>query len=288
MTTMTKTVKGWVAAGSSATLLVGGLVLGAPAAVAAPGDAACLQASGQFTAALAAAGITPASVTQLEQAAEAVVVAEEQYFLLADAAAGELDVQLEAAWAELEAAEVAEDPEAIAAAETRIAELETAIELALGTPEILAAEQTLDAAIETLDAQLSMLALDEAAAEQILVLFKQFLSACDGAGTGAPVTTPITTPVVAPAPAVPVAPVPVITSPAPAPVAAPAPVTPVVIAAPEQDVPVGMNPGMNMQTAATADHEHPGVALVAALLAAGITVPAAVAVRMHRLQRHQH
>ena len=48
-----------------------------------------------------------------------------------------------------------------------------------------------------------------------------------------------------------------------------------------------MNPGMNMQTAATIDQEHPGVALVAALLAAGIAVPAAVAVRMHRLQRHR-
>lgn len=288
MTTMTKTVKGWVAAGSSATLLVGGLVLGAPAAVAAPTDAACLQASGQFTTALTAAGITPASVTGLELAAEAVVVAEEQYFLLADAAAGELDVQLEAAWAELEAAEVAEDPVAIAAAEARIAELEAAIELALGTPEILAAEQTLDAAIGNLDAQLNMLALDEATAEQILVLFKQFLAACDGAGTGAPVTTPV----VAPAPAAPVAPAPAVTTPAPAPiaqlapVAAPAPVAPAVTA-PEPAAPVAMNPGMNMQTAATTDQEHPGVALVAALLAGGIAVPAAVAVRMHRLQRHR-
>ncbi|GAB2603679.1 hypothetical protein GCM10009696_06490 [Kocuria himachalensis] len=288
MTTMNKTVKGWVAAGSSATLLVGGLVLGAPAAVAAPGDAPCLQASGQFTAALAAAGITPVSVTQLEQAAEAVVVAEEQYFLLADAAAGEIDVQLEAAWAELESAEAAKDPEAIAAAETRIAELEVAIMLALDTPEILAADQTLDAAIENLDAQLNMLALDETAAEQILALFKQFLAACDGAGTG----TPVTTPVVTPAPAAPVAPAPVIAIPAPAPVtepapvAVPAPAATMVVAAPEQAVPVPMNPGMNMQTAATTDQEHPGVALVTALLAAGIAVPAAVAVRMHRLQRH--
>lgn len=288
MTTMTKTVKGWVAAGSSATLLVGGLVLGAPAAVAAPGDAACLQASGQFTTALAAAGITPASVTQLEQAAEAVVVAEEQYFVLADAAAGELDLQLEAAWVELEAAEVAEDLDAIVAAETRIADLEAAIMLALDTPEILAAEQTLDAAIENLDAQLNMLALDEAAAEQIMVLFKQFLTACDGAGIGAPVTTPVA----APAPDAPVAPAPVVTTPTPAPAAeltpipVPAPVAPVVTA-PEPAAPVAMNPGMNMQTAATTDQQHPGTALVTALLAAGIAVPAAVAVRMHRLQRHR-
>ena len=196
--------------------------------------------------------------------------------------AGELDVQLEAAWAELETAETAEDPEAITAAETRIAELEAAILLALDTPEILAAEQTLNAATKTLDAQLNMLALDEATAEQILVLFKQFLAACDGAGIGAPVTTPV----VAPAPAAPVAPAPVVTTPAPVPVAVPAPVAPV-LTAPEQAAPAAMNPGMNMQTAATIDQEHPGVALVAALLAAGIAVPAAVAVRMHRLQRHR-
>jgi hypothetical protein len=97
---------------------------------------------------------------------------------------------------------------------------------------------------------------------------------------------------VAPAPAAPVAPAPVVTTPAPAPaaelapVAVPAPVAPVVTA-PEQAAPVAMNPGMNMQTAATTDHEHPGAALVAALLAAGIAVPAAVTVRMHRLQRHR-
>ena len=114
------------------------------------------------------------------------------------------------------------------------------------------------------------------------MLFKPFLAACDGAGIGAPVTTPV----VAPAPAAPVAPAPVVTTPAPVPVAVPAPVAPV-LTAPEQAAPAAMNPGMNMQTAATIDQEHPGVALVAALLAAGIAVPAAVAVRMHRLQRHR-
>lgn len=192
---MNTTVKGWIAAGSSATLLVGGLVLGAPAAVAAPGDAPCLQASGQFTTALAAAGITTVSVGQLELAAGAVVVAEVQYFALTDAAAGELQVQVETAWLELEAAEAAEDPEAIA-------------------------------------------------------------------------------------------PGPVATTPAPAPATPSAPVAPVV-AAPEQEAPAGMNPGLNMQTAATAEHEHPGAALVAGLLGAGIAAPAAVAVRRHRLQRHR-
>ncbi|GEO97033.1 hypothetical protein [Kocuria turfanensis] len=286
MATMNTTVKRWMATGSSATLLVGGLVLGAPAAVAAPDDAACLRASGQFTSALAGAGITAVSVSQLEQAAEAVVVAEEQFFALTDAAAGELEVQLEAAWVELEAAETAEDPEAIAAAEARIADLETAIEAALDTPEILAAEQALFDATDALDVQLSMLTLDEATAERILALFQQFLAACDAAGTG----TPITTPVAVPAPVAPAAPVPVVTAPTPAPVAAPVPAAvPVapVVTAPEQAAPMGMNPGLNMQTAATAHHEHPGAALVAGLLAAGIAVPAAVAVRMLRLQRHR-
>lgn len=288
MTTMNTTVKGWIAAGSSATLLVGGLVLGAPAAVAAPGDAACLQASGQFTTALAAAGITTVSVSQLEQAAEAVVVAEEQYFALTDAAAGELQVQVETAWLELEAAEAAEDPEAIAAAEARIAELEAAIELAVNTPEIVAAEQALFDATDALDVQLSMLALDEATAEQILALFQQFLAACDGAGVDAPDTTPIVAPAPAPAPvpAATIAPAPVATTPAPAPATPPALVAPAV-AAPEQEAPGGMNPGLNMQTAATAEHEHPGAALVAGLLGAGIAAPAAVAVRRHRLQRHR-
>ena len=281
MTTMSTTLKGWIAAGSSATLLVGGLVLGAPAAVAAPDDAACLQASGRFTTALAAAGITTVSVGQLEQAAEAVVVAEERYFALTDAAAGDLELQLEAAWAELDAAEAAEDPEAVAAAETRIADLETAVELALGTPEIAAAEQALFDATDALDVQLSMLALDDATAEQILALFQQFLAACDGAGTGAPDATPVVAP--APVPAAPIAPAPVATTPPPAP--APAPVTPrtVGVAAPERAAPAGMNPGLNMQTAA-ARHEHPGAAPVAGLLAAGIAVPAAVAVRTHRLR----
>lgn len=282
MTTMTTAVKGWVAAGSSATLLLGGLVLGAPAAVAAPGDAACLQASGQFNAALVAAGITAGSVTQLEQAAEAVVAAEEQYFALLDAAAGDLYTQLEEALEDLDAAETAGDPEAVAAAEARVLELEASLELALDTPEILAAEQLLYDTTDALDVQLSALDLDEASSEQLLVLFKQFLAACEGTGGGAPVITPVADPAapVAPAPA---APAPVVL--APAPVA----VDPVVVAVPEQaapTAPVGVNPGLNIQTAAATDRDpHPGAALVAALLAAGIAVPAATALRLHRLQR---
>jgi hypothetical protein len=282
MTTMTTAVKGWVAAGSSATLLLGGLVLGAPAAVAAPGDAACLQASGQFNAALVAAGITAGSVTQLEQAAEAVVVAEEQYFALLDAAAGDLYAQLETALEDLDAAEAAGDPEAVTATEARVLELEAALELALDTPEILAAEQVLYDTTDALDAQLSVLALDEASSERLLALFKQFLAACEGVGGGAPVTAPVGNPV-APAP---VAPAPAAPAPAPD---APVTVEPVVIAAPAAPAPaasVAVNPGLNIQTAAGAEREpHPGAALVAALLAAGIAVPAATALRMHRLQR---
>ncbi|THJ65809.1 hypothetical protein E8P82_11025 [Arthrobacter echini] len=68
--------KKWVAAGSTATLLAGGLLLGIPPAHAAPGDAACLEASTQFDAALATAGINADFVNQLERATEAVAVAD--------------------------------------------------------------------------------------------------------------------------------------------------------------------------------------------------------------------
>ena len=52
-------------------------------------------------------------------------------------------------------------------------------------------------------------------------------------------------------------------------------------------VPVaGVNRGLNVQTAAAAEPaDHPGQALLAGLLAAGIVVPAAVALRMRRLER---
>ncbi len=71
------TNKKWVAAGSTATLVAGGLFFGVPAASAAPGDAACLQASVQFNAKLSAAGIDVAFVNQLELATAAVVTAGE-------------------------------------------------------------------------------------------------------------------------------------------------------------------------------------------------------------------
>jgi hypothetical protein len=43
---------------------------------------------------------------------------------------------------------------------------------------------------------------------------------------------------------------------------------------------------MNVQTAAGKPEEHPGTALLAALLAGGIAVPAAAAARMRRLARN--
>ncbi|WP_185982199.1 hypothetical protein [Arthrobacter sp. KBS0703] len=46
------------------------------------------------------------------------------------------------------------------------------------------------------------------------------------------------------------------------------------------------NKGLNVQTAAHAEPGvHPGLALLAGLLAAGIAVPATVALRMRRLER---
>ena len=67
--------KKWVTAGSTATLLAGGMFLGAPLASAAPGDAACLTASTQFNAALGAAGVDVTFVNQFEAATAAVVTA---------------------------------------------------------------------------------------------------------------------------------------------------------------------------------------------------------------------
>lgn len=49
---------------------------------------------------------------------------------------------------------------------------------------------------------------------------------------------------------------------------------------------VATNKGLNVQTAAAAEPGvHPGLALLAGLLIAGVAVPAAVALRMRRLER---
>ncbi|MFJ5861900.1 hypothetical protein ACIQCM_10795 [Pseudarthrobacter sp. NPDC092439] len=264
-------VSKWVAAGSSAALLAGGLFLGAPAASAAPGDAACLQASTQFEAALAAAGITEESVAQLEAAAEAAAAAEAKYFDLLDAAEAGPLAELEAAEADLEAASAATveaeaalaaaqgsgDADAIAEAETArdeavaaetaaaqlVDDLTAAYEAAVSTPEILAAEEAYDAAVAEFEAALGMLSLDEESAANLMALFDAFLAACnpEAIGSDTPAVVPAATPVV--------------------------------------------NKGLNVQTAVEAEPAtHPGLALLAGLLAAGIAVPSGVALRMRRLE----
>lgn len=264
-------VSKWVAAGSSAAVLAGGLFIGAPAASAAPGDAVCLQASTQFEAALGAAGLTEESVARLEAAAEAAAAAESTYFDLLEAAeAGPLaelelaEADLEdatAATAEAEAALVAAqgsgDADAIAAAEAArdaavlaeteagqaVEDLIAAYEAAISTPEILAAEEAYDAAAAEFEAALGMLSLDEESAASLMALFEAFLAACNPEATG--IDTPAAVPAAAPL----------------------------------------TNKGLNVQTAVEAETAaHPGLALLAGLLAAGIAVPTAVALRMRRLE----
>ncbi|MFD5278487.1 hypothetical protein ACFWIX_13120 [Pseudarthrobacter sp. NPDC058362] len=264
-------VSKWVAAGASAAVVAGGLFLGAPAASAAPGDAACLQASTQFEAALSAAGITEETVTRLEAAAEAAAVAEAKYFELVEAAGADLDAQLGAAEAELEAAttavadaeaalaaaQEAGDADAIAEAEAardaavlaeneagqKVDDLNAAYEAAISTPEILAAEDAYEAALAEFETALGAVSLDEETAANLLALFKAFLAACNPDAIGAD-------------------------TPAAAPAAAPV-----------------VNKGLNVQTAVeTEPATHPGLALLAGLLAAGIAVPAGVALRMRRLE----
>ncbi|MHC5559065.1 hypothetical protein [Kocuria sp. U4B] len=276
--------KRWAAAGSTATVLLGGLLLGAPAAVAAPEDASCLQASGQFNAALAAAGITAVSVTALEEAAAAVTAAEADYYALVESVTGDLAVELDTALLALDDAEASGDPEAVAAAEAAVLQLEEAMSAAMDTPELAAAEQALLAAGAQFEELLTGVDLDEATADELLGLFKQFLTACAGVDGGSPVVAPVGTIPVA-APAVPGETVPVPAAPEQAAPVAPAPVPAApVVPAPAPAAPVAVNAGMNIQTAAEPEAQ-PGAALVAALAAAGIAVPAAAAARMRRLER---
>lgn len=264
----------WVAAGSSAAVLAGGLFLGAPAASAAPGDAACLQASTQFEAALAAAGISEESVARLEAAADAAAAAEDKYAALLDAAYASgvvTDAELELAQtdlafaedaaaraeAELAAAEESGDAAAIEAATAardaavatvtekaqEVAEMEAAFEAAMNAPEMVAAREAFQAAVDEFDAALGALSLDEATLNSLLSLFNAFLSACNPEAIGA--DTPAVVPAAAPT----------------------------------------TNKGLNVQTAVEAEPAtHAGLALLAGLLAAGIAVPAGVALRMRRLE----
>ncbi|WP_336650526.1 hypothetical protein [Kocuria rosea] len=265
--------KTWAATGATAAMLAGGLLLGAPAAVAAPGDPACLQATAQLDAALAGAGLTPESLGALDLSAEAVAAAEAQYAALVEGAGGPGLQELEAAAAALMAAQESGDAEAVALAEARLVELDQQLTAALGTLDPAVAEQAVADAAVAFEALLAELALDESAVEQFLVLLEQAVLACEAPA--------------APAPVAPVLPAPV--EPAPAPVvAAPVEAAPVVAApveAPIETAPVEVNAGLNMQTAVAEQEQRPGAGLAAGLLAAGIAAGAAGALRLRRRSR---
>ncbi|MFI7582143.1 hypothetical protein [Kocuria kalidii] len=264
--------KTWVATGATAAMLAGGLLLGAPAAVAAPGDPACLQATAQLDAALAGAGLTPDSLAEVGLSADAVAAAEAQYTALVEGAGGPSLQELEAAGAALVAAQESGDPAAVARAEARLVELDQQLAAALGTLDPAVVEQALADATVVFETLLAQLALDEATVGQLLVLLEQAALACQGPVAQVPVAVP------APLPA-PVAPV----EAAPAPVVeAPAVGSPVV-EAPAGTAPVAVNPGLNMQTGVAEPQERSGAGLLAGLAAAGIAASAAVG--LHRRRR---
>ncbi|MDQ0870139.1 enamine deaminase RidA (YjgF/YER057c/UK114 family) [Arthrobacter sp. V1I9] len=284
-------VSKWVAAGSSAAVFAGGLFLGVPTAAAAPGEAACLQASTQFEAALAAAGITEATVAQLESFAEAAAAAEAAYIALVEAATAgmvaeleEAEVNLEDAIAATAAAEDAleeaqgsGDPAVLAEAKAAkeaaedaednaqqaVDDLTAAYEAAITAPEILEAENALNAAVAEFETVLSTVTLNETSAANLMGLFEAFLAACNPDAIGVdPVGTP-------PGNTVPTATNQVSSTPVGG-----------------GTVTVATNKGLNVQTAAEVEPAtHPGLALLAGLLAAGIAVPSTVAMRMRRLER---
>ncbi|TDK27892.1 hypothetical protein E2F48_01895 [Arthrobacter crusticola] len=278
------TSRKWAAAGSAAAVLTGGLFFGAPAATAAPGDAGCLTAAGVFNSALAGAGITAGSVARLEAASAAIAQAEGAYSALVEVAAAEAGPALEAGFLEVDAAVLAledaevklaaavksADPQAIldaeaavtvakdrlGLAEQAIPGLEAAFAASIDTPEIAAAQVVLDQAFAEFEVALTGIDISEATMTTLLAHFKAFLAACEGQ-TGLP-------PVVVPQP---------VLAPAAPPAAAPAPVR--------------TNVGLNIQTAAVSTPEdNAGTALLAGLLAAGIVVPAAAALRIRSLKRN--
>lgn len=260
--------KRWIAAGATTAMLTGGLFLGAPSAVAAPGDPACLQATAQLDAALAGAGLTPESLATVEVSADSLAAAEAQYAALVEGAGGPALQELEAAAAALAAAQQSGDPQAVAAAQARVAELDAQLAAALGTLDPAVVEQAVADAAVGFEALLGQLALDEATAGRLLVLLEQAAVACQAPAVPAPV---------APAPVVaPVAPAPA----APAPVEA-APVAPLV-QTPAESAPAAVNPGLNMQAGATAPEQRPGAGVLVGLLAAGAVVSTAVALRLRR------
>lgn len=270
--------KTWAATGATAAMLAGGLLLGAPAAVAAPGDPACLQATAQLDAALAGAGLTPESLGALDLSAEAVAAAEAQYAALVEGAGGPSLQELEAAAAALMTAQESGDAEAVALAEARLVELDQQLTIALGTLDPAVAEQAVAEAAVAFEALLAELALDESAVDQFLVLLEQAVLACEAPAAPAPVAP------VLPAPAEP-APAPVVAAPVEAAPVVAAPVEAAPVEVPAETAPVEVNPGLNMQTAVAEPEQRPGAGLAAGLLAAGIAASAAGALRLRRRSR---
>lgn len=246
--TTTTWARRWATAGATAAVVAGGLLVGTPAASAAPGDAACLQAAAQVEAAVAGTGITAESLAQLELSAESVAAAEAQYATLVGGAGGPSLVELEQAAQQLGLAEESGDPAAIAAAQARLAELEAQLTTALESLDPATVEQAVTDSTVIFADLLGQLGLTEATAGQLLGLLEQTAAACGA--TVAPV---------APAP---VAPAPVVEAPA----------------APVEAAPVGVNPGLDIQTGAAAEEPGAGLFAVAAGVLA-VAVTAAVAVR---------
>lgn len=266
----------WATAGATAAVLAGGLLVGVPAASAAPGDAACLEAAAQFETALAGTGITPESLAQLELSAEALAAAQAQYDTLIAGAGGPSLQELEQAAQQLAAAQQSGDPAAVAAAQARLAELEAQLTTAVEGLDPAAVEQALADSTVVFEDLLGQLGLTEATAGQLFGLLEQAAAACGTTPTPiAPVApVPVVEAPVAPAPMAPapVEPAPVAPAPvAPAPVA-PAPVAPAPVleapVPPVETAPVAVNPGLGIQTAVAS--ERSGAELLAGL--AGVTV----------------
>ncbi|KUG52937.1 hypothetical protein AVL61_11985 [Kocuria rosea subsp. polaris] len=256
----------WVTAGASAAVLGGGLMLGGPAAVAATDDPACVQTSGHFTEVLGAYGITVASVVELAETSAAAADAHTRSEALREAAAGELWAQLGivdraddearpallAAEEALRVAQASGNAAAISAAEDQLtaaraalapieaqaAELMDALGVALSAPEVVASQHALDAAYHELETLRSGLGLDEASAHQLVGLADQVRDLCGDLADGPPVVD------------------------AGEPVAAPEPV-----ATPPASGPVAVNPGLNMDTAVSAEADGTSGPVTAGLLA---------------------
>lgn len=238
----------WAATGSAAAVLAGGLLLGGPAAVAAPEDAACAAASAQLDAALAATGAGPAALTQMEETITAMAVSQSTHDALIETAGGSVLAELKAVEAQREAAVRAGDAEAAQAAGARIDELLPLLYPLLETPEINMVRASLQAGQLAFATLIKALSLGEATAENLIALAEARHAAC---GTGSLPGSPAEPPSVPAAPAVPAEP-----------------------------APVSVNPGLNLQTAAT--EPGPPAGLAAVLLAAGAALPVRALCRRRR------